>query len=221
MATAEISFIALETPTTLSASPLDEGSRQDDAVPVSSTPAQATPGPRPRPTLPPPERIVAPVIGLDAPVVPVRRRVVDVDGQAMVMWDVADYAAGWHEDSARPGEPGNIVLSGHHNVKGKVFQHIAELEEGDEIILYAGGQPHQYVVQRKMILKEKGEPLEVRQRNARWIGPTSDERLTLVTCWPYISNTHRVIVVARPRKTAEATPRPTPPVEELGNGDWR
>jgi len=38
----------------------------------------------------------------------------------------------------------------------------------------------------------------VRQENARWIAPTDDERLTLVTCWPYTNNTHRVVVVAKP-----------------------
>ena len=34
--------------------------------------------------------------------------------------------------------------------------------------------------------------------NAAWIMPSEDERLTLVTCWPYTSNTHRLIIVARP-----------------------
>ena len=38
----------------------------------------------------------------------------------------------------------------------------------------------------------------VRRANAQWIAPTDDERLTLVTCWPYISNTHRLIIVAKP-----------------------
>jgi sortase A len=40
--------------------------------------------------------------------------------------------------------------------------------------------------------------MEVRIANAKWIQPTSDERLTLVTCWPYTNNTHRLIIVARP-----------------------
>ncbi len=30
----------------------------------------------------------------------------------------------------------------------------------------------------------------------RWILPSTDERITLVTCWPANDNTHRVIVVA-------------------------
>jgi len=35
-------------------------------------------------------------------------------------------------------------------------------------------------------------------QNARWIMASSDERLTLVTCWPAYSNTHRLILVAKP-----------------------
>jgi sortase A len=54
------------------------------------------------------------------------------------------------------------------------------------------------VVDFKTIVKEKGESVEVRRKNAQWIAPTNDERLTLVTCWPYTNNTHRVIVVAKP-----------------------
>ncbi|HID54608.1 MAG TPA: sortase, partial [Anaerolineae bacterium] len=33
---------------------------------------------------------------------------------------------------------------------------------------------------------------------AEWIMPTEDERITLVTCWPYTDNTNRLIVVAQP-----------------------
>jgi sortase A len=53
-------------------------------------------------------------------------------------------------------------------------------------------------VSERHILPEKGQPLSVRLKNAAWIQPTTDERLTLVTCWPYTSNTHRLIIVARP-----------------------
>jgi LPXTG-site transpeptidase (sortase) family protein len=30
--------------------------------------------------------------------------------------------------------------------------------------------------------------------------PSTDERLTLITCWPYETNTHRLIIVALPEK---------------------
>ncbi len=170
------------------------------AVPPTSTPQPTSPAPstRPPPATAPPDRIVAPAIGLDAPVVPVGWKTVEVDGQEVIEWEVADYAAGWHKTSAYPGNVGNTVIAGHHNIRGEVFRYVVNLEPGDIIDLYVGQTVYRYVVTEKYILREKGMPPEVREENARWIAPTDDERLTLVTCWPYTNNTHRVVVVAKP-----------------------
>jgi sortase A len=161
--------------------------------------------PTPTPTgLPPaqepPTRIAAPAIKLDAPVVPMSWEMVDSNGTLVSRWLVPANAAGWHMNSALPGQGENVVLSGHHNIEGKVFRYVVDLEPGDEITLYAGGIPYRYIVTEKYILKEAGMPQSARQKNAQWIMPSGDERLTLVTCWPYEwpGNTHRVIVVARP-----------------------
>jgi sortase (surface protein transpeptidase) len=54
------------------------------------------------------------------------------------------------------------------------------------------------VVIDRFILPERGVSDEQRRQNAQWIMPTNVERLTLVTCWPYTGNSHRVIVVAEP-----------------------
>jgi sortase A len=188
------------TPTSLPATPT--------AVPPTSTPGPAlspTKGPtspapstRPPPATAPPDRIVASAIGLDAPVVPVGWKTVEENGQEVAEWEVADYAAGWHKTSAYPGNVGNTVISGHHNIRGEVFRYVVNLEPGDIVDLYVGPTVYRYVVTEKYILKEKGMPPEVRQENALWIAPTDDERLTLVTCWPYTNNTHRVVVVAKP-----------------------
>lgn len=115
-------------------------------------------------------------------------------------WEVPKDAAGWHIDSALPGQGDNIVLSGHHNIEGKVFRYIKDLNPGDPIVLYVGSSGYLYRVSEKYLLKEAGMPLAVRQQNARWMLPTGDERLTLITCWPYEwpGNSHRVVVVARP-----------------------
>jgi len=147
----------------------------------------------PPPASAPPDRIVIPAIGLDAPVVPVGWTV--TDGGAV--WEAADYAAGWHQGSAYPGHVGNTVLSGHHNIKGKVFRYLIDLEPDDEVFLYVGDTAYHYVVTEKHLFEEKGKSEAVRRANAQWIAPTDDERLTLVTCWPYTSNTHRLIVVAK------------------------
>ena len=108
------------------------------------------------------------------------------------------YAAGWLTPTAQLGVAGNTVLSGHHNLDGEVFGHLVDLKVGDVIIMYSGGKKFAYAVALTMILPERFETLDVRLANARWVEPSQDERLTLVTCWPYASNTHRLIVVATP-----------------------
>jgi sortase A len=143
-------------------------------------------------------RIVAESIELDAEVIEVGWQEIIQDGVTANAWTVADYAAGWHQNSALPGQGGNIVLSGHHNINGEVFRYIVDLQPGDIVTLYDAEQTHEYVIVDKFIVKDKGEPEAVRRANARWIEPFNEERLTLVTCWPYNNNTHRVIVIGKP-----------------------
>ncbi len=146
-----------------------------------------------------PTRVVAPTIGLDASVVPTGwHEVRAADGSMRSEWDVPNYPAGWLINSALPGATGNVVLAGHHNIYGQVFRYVVNLNVGDPITLYAGSQVYRYQVTDKFILPDKYVSAEQRAKNAQWIGEFPDSRLTLVTCWPYTNNTHRVIVVAKP-----------------------
>lgn len=170
--------------------------------------ASATPAPTETPAGPPlaekpPTRIVAPAIGLDAPVVPMGWEVkTDSNGNQYSEWIVPAFAAGWHINSSLPGHPGNVVLSGHHNIDGEVFRDTVNLKEGDQIILYVDDQAYEYTVVETVIVPEKDQPYEVRLRNAQYMAQTEDDRLTLVTCWPYSTNTHRAITIARPVESA-------------------
>jgi len=137
-------------------------------------------------------------LGLDSKVVEAGWRVEKRDGQWVSVWNVADYAAGFHRGSAYPGHIGNTVISGHHNIKGEVFRYIVDLGPGDEVILYVGEMPYRYVVEEKLILPDKYVSAEQKRENGKWVRYFPDERLTLVTCWPYTNNTHRVIVIAKP-----------------------
>ena len=140
-----------------------------------------------------------PAIKLDIPVVELGWSTKkNVAGEIFSEWDVADFAAGWHKNSAVPGEEGNIVMSGHNNIKGAVFRQLDRLKRGDEVILFAGGDPFAYVVDEVLILPEKYAALEQRKANAVYIQPSDDDRLTLVSCWPRNDNTHRIVVIARP-----------------------
>lgn len=146
-----------------------------------------------------PQQILISAIGLDAPVVPAIFSKVEIEGTEYDQWAAPDeLAAGWHTVSARLGEIGNTVLNGHHNVHGKIFRNLAYLKEGDLIRVYGEKNEFVYVVTNKMVFLERDVPLEKRMENARWITHSDDERLTLVTCWPYQTNTHRLIIVARP-----------------------
>ena len=143
----------------------------------------------------PPDRLVISSIQLDAPV--------EVVGwhleQGISVWDVpARRAAGWLKTSAPAGQKGNTVLDGHHNIQGEVFGRLVDLKPGAVVELSARGKVYRYSVTEKHILPDRDEPMEVRIANAKWIQPTNDERLTLVTCWPYTDNTHRLIIVAHP-----------------------
>lgn len=146
-----------------------------------------------------PRRIVIPSINVDAAVVNVGLTAVHNGDQTIYQWQVPQaYEAGWHNNSAPLGQPGNTVLNGHHNIFGEVFGQLAELDVGDEIVVYDNNIPHNYTVAEVQILPERDQPLAVRLENAKWIQKTDDERLTLVTCWPHDDNSHRLIVVAYP-----------------------
>jgi LPXTG-site transpeptidase (sortase) family protein len=146
-----------------------------------------------------PERLIIESISLDAPVVPAVSRYIALQGQNLRLWDVpAGYLVGWHPDSVGMGQPGNMVLNGHHNIHGQVFARLIEVEVGAEIRVNGGEQAVRYQVTERFLLPEKDQPLEVRLSNASLIRPTADNRLTLVTCWPYETNTHRLILIATP-----------------------
>lgn len=144
-----------------------------------------------------PTQISVPAIGLSQEIRPVGIIPVVVNGTTYFTWNVLDSYVGWHNLSARPGQVGNTVLSGHSDAKARVFQKLHQINISDEIAIVSGGQIRHYMVTNKLLLQEKGTSIETRIENARWIAPTNDERLTLVTC-ARPGATHRLIVVAYP-----------------------
>jgi sortase A len=139
-------------------------------------------------------------LNIDAPVVPVSLEAQQNGSRwSYQQWSVPNsYAAGWHDSSAPPGQVGNTVLNGHNNIHGAVFGNLIDLTLGESIILYEADRKYIYQVVHREFLPEQGKPLKERIRNARWIAPSDDIRLTIVTCWPNSSNSHRLVVVAQP-----------------------
>ena len=61
---------------------------------------------------------------------------------------------------------------------------------------------YDYVITEFYRLKDTGVSLAQRVANARYMLPTADTRLTLITCWPPTNNTHRLVVIAVPHHSA-------------------
>ncbi|RME82321.1 MAG: sortase [Caldilineae bacterium] len=142
------------------------------------------------------------MLGLDTPIEPMGWKVVQDKNGVRSEWEVVDYAAGHHINTAYPGEAGNMVLSGHNNIGGSVFRPVSVIGEpgvdfglNDEMIVIDRlGRRFTYRVNGWRRLKEKNASIGKRIENAEWMAPTEHAQLTLVTCWPPNSNTHRVIV---------------------------
>jgi LPXTG-site transpeptidase (sortase) family protein len=147
-----------------------------------------------------PVEIIINSVKLDAPIVASEQKEIIENGKTYTQWSAPDkFAAGWQSDSAYLGEIGNTVINGHHNVFGEVFKDLHLLKEGERVIINGDdGKKYTYLVTNVMILPERDVLIEQRLENARWMMPSLDERLTLITCWPSYSNTHRLIIVAKP-----------------------
>ena len=149
-----------------------------------------------------PVRLLIPTLGLDTRVLPMAWKPVSGTNGTRSEWQMVDNAAGHHINSAYPGELGNVVLSGHNNIGGSVFRTVCVIGEPgvdfgleDEMILEdENGRRFVYQVNGWNRFPERNASLTKRQENARYMQPTTDARLTLVTCWPPTSNSHRVVV---------------------------
>lgn len=152
-------------------------------------------------------RLIIPSIGVDSKVIEVGWEIVEQNGQQIAVWQVAEYAVGHHRGSANPGAGGNIVMAGHVGGYGKVFKDLYDVQPGDPITVYNRGQQYLYVVQERLVVDEEGVSAEQQAANARYIEPTDEEILTLVTCWPASGPnkfSQRVIVRAVPYRVDSA-----------------
>jgi sortase A len=176
---------------------------QPEATPENSPP----PPPMPKPT-----HIKIPATGIDTKIVEVGYDIVTINGQQVIQWQVAEYAAGHNNTSASPGEGHNIVITGHDDWKGEVFRTLEKAKPGDEVVLTTeDGKDHLYSVTEIELRKEIGAPLEERLATGKFLEPMGEERVTLVTCWPYGVDDHRLIVIAKPVPSENTSLPPVAP----------
>ncbi len=121
-------------------------------------------------------RIQIPAIGIDAPVV-------QGDG-----WEQLKKGVAQHIGTANPGQRGNMVLSAHNDIFGEFFRDLDQLKAGDEFTVFTQRRPYTYVVTGWVVV----EPTRV-----EFMAPTPDETATLISCYPYLVDTERIVVQAR------------------------
>ena len=121
-------------------------------------------------------RIQLPAIDVDAPIV-------QGDG-----WEQLKKGVGQYLGSANPGEPGNLVLSAHNDIFGEIFRYLDRLRPGDLVIVFTNQRSYTYIVVDTKIV----EPTA-----AEVMAQTPHSQVTLISCYPYLKDTQRIVVIAR------------------------
>lgn len=118
-------------------------------------------------------RLSIPAIGVNAPVVH------GVEPETLRL------GVGHYQESANPGQRGNLVFAGHNDIYGEVFRYLADLKPGDEVAVYTASQNYRYVIRGWRLV----EPTDVAV-----LEPTADPTITLISCYPYLVDTQRIVV---------------------------
>ena len=134
------------------------------AAPTATATANATATPRVYPL----------AVGIRIPAIDVDSRVVEV-GVRNGEYEVPKFYVGHYLDTAKPGERGNGVYTGHVESleSGNVFAGLGRIERGDEVFLYTSEGVWLYRV---------AETKVVRNDDLSVMAPSSDHRITLITC---------------------------------------
>lgn len=121
-------------------------------------------------------RVQIPAINVDAPIV-------QGDG-----WEQLKKGVGQHIGTADPGDDGNMVLSAHNDIFGEIFRDLDQLKPGDQVIIHTNQRSYTYIVSGYKIV----EPTQTEVMEA-----TSQPKITLISCYPYLVDDQRIVVSAR------------------------
>lgn len=95
---------------------------------------------------------------------------------------------GHYPGTPLPGQPGNVVISGHRTTYLHPFRNIDKLVAGDPIYLTTpDGKKYTYLMTKQ---------LTVLPTDVAVVDDTPTNQLTLTTCTPPFSASHRLIVIA-------------------------
>ena len=160
-------------------------------TPIPSPTLSPTPTPTPTPTPGPPVHIEIPSLRVERAIVPVGT----VTGRQGVEWDAEQLFAtsnrrdlvGHLEDSANPGQAGNVVLIGHNYNRGLynwrgVFYSLHTLKPQDVVnVVNENDEVFAYQVERVEKVPWRSSSTDT-LTHIVYLSPTRDETLTLVTC---------------------------------------
>jgi sortase A len=110
-------------------------------------------------------------------------------------WAELQVGAGLLEETVRPGEEGNSVLTAHRSHSEKLlFRRLDELDVGDSVIVAMAEATHRYTV-RETHLVHRDDVTE-------FTGVRDEAVLTLITCHPLgeANPPYRIVVVAEPEE---------------------
>mgnify|MGYP001190665779 CR=1 FL=1 len=145
-----------------------------------------------------PLEVSIPAIGIKAPVIPVGWHTDRTASGTTVLWHSPGSSAGFLVNSAAPGSGGNAVFYGHHNVYGSVFRGLDRLHPGDVLSVRNAVETIDYVVEQVDVFEENSVSASQKLVHMEYFAPTATEHITLLTCWPFTGNSHRVAVIAKP-----------------------
>ena len=120
-------------------------------------------------------RIQIPAISIDYPVV-------QGDG-----WEQLKKGVGQRIGTPNPSEDGNIILSAHNDIFGEIFRDLDKLQVGDTVTLFTSQRTYTYVVINTLIV----EPTQTEV-----MAPTQEPVVTLISCYPYMVDNKRIVVIA-------------------------
>ncbi len=98
------------------------------------------------------------------------------------------FGLGLIDGTGSPKEGGNIAIAGHRD---REFSWLGRLRAGDEVRLASHGEDRHFVVDSIHVVPKE---------DTRWIEPSWENRLTLVTCYPldaWVEKGQRLIVSCR------------------------
>jgi sortase A len=130
-------------------------------------------------------RIKIPAIGVD---------VVVVEGTSA---SALRAGAGHYPQTPLPCETGNVAIAGHRTTFGKPFANVDQLKPGQTIELDTpiGGCVYR-IAEKAVTVPDAGMPFVVDKADLRVIDATPGKTLTLTSCHPKGSASHRIIIQA-------------------------